>query len=105
MSLTCRSQKCTLIAVHVDTRPLHPLNGQGLGSALGRNIILYVLGSSPPPSASSTSDPNLPLATPCWVWKCVTSDLLARSFPHYRHITRSRCLTLNLIPSPVILQV
>ena len=89
MSLTCRCQKCTLTAVRIYDRPLQPLTGQGLGSSLGRNTILYILGSLTPPYASSPSDPNLPLATPCWFLRCVTSDPLARSFPYYGHITRS----------------
>ena len=38
--LTGQCQKCTLIAVHVDARPLHPSTGQGLGPTLAGNANL-----------------------------------------------------------------
>ena len=40
VSLTCRFQKCTLVAVHVNARPLHPSTRQGLGTSIAGNAIL-----------------------------------------------------------------
>ena len=39
VSLTCLCHKCTLMAVHVAARPLHPSTGQCLGPALDGNTI------------------------------------------------------------------
>ena len=105
MSLTCRCQKCTLIAVRVNARPLHPSTGLGLGPALIKNAILQVLVSLPPPSAMSPSNPNLPLATPFGFWRCITSDPLVSSFPNSGNSNLSRCCSLKPLPSPVILRV
>ena len=48
VSQACWCQKFTRIDVHVDNRPLNPSTGQGLGPAFARNIILNILGFSPP---------------------------------------------------------
>ena len=40
VSLTCQCQKCTLIVIRVDARPLYPSTGQVLGPALVENSIL-----------------------------------------------------------------
>ena len=45
------------------------------------------------------------LAMLFWVWRCFTSENFASSFPHYGHRTPSRCLSLKLVPDPVILCV
>ena len=48
VSRTCRCQKCTRIAILIASRKLHPSTGQGLGPDFARNLIINVLGSSPP---------------------------------------------------------
>ena len=68
VSRTCRCQKCTRMAVRISDRPLHPSTGKGLYPAFYRNIILNVLGLSPP-SYLLPFCPTPPLATTFWVWR------------------------------------
>ena len=104
VSRTCQCQKCTRMAVRVSTRPLHPSTGKVLGPAFSGNNILYVLGLLPPPSPSP-SCPGPPFSTPFYVCQCAASDPLAKSFLHSGNLTRSYCLSLYILPAPVIRRV
>ena len=83
VSMTCRCQKFAIITVCVNACPLHTSTGKGLGPSLVRNAILYVLGLSPPLYHPSPSNPNLILATQCWVWWCITSDPKNSTYENY----------------------
>ena len=48
VSRTCRFQKYTCMADCIAACPIHPSTGQDLGPAFYRNVILNIIGSSPP---------------------------------------------------------
>ena len=100
-SWTCRCQKCTHMAVRVVAWPLHPSTEQDLGPAFSVNAILYVLGSSPL-TYLSPSCPGPPFSTLWWFWWCAVSETLAKYLPHSGQQTCANCLSLYILPAPII---
>ena len=46
--------------------------------------------------------PVPPRSTPCWLWKCVSSNPAATTTPHSRHATLCRCQSRMVGPVPIV---